>query len=142
MTTTTTTQSSFSRISTLLVLLAFLAAPTASLAGQQCDPNPNPTKIKKCNSGSDVDEDGVCDHRDNCEFDFNPEQSDSDGDELGNACDCDYDNDGVVGRLDFMIFQKAYNSGYPNGNYDTVTDHNCDNFIGEEDFNTFLSALE
>jgi hypothetical protein len=42
----------------------------------------------------DGDSDGVVDAVDNCASDYNPAQTDSDGDGLGDVCDDDDDNDG------------------------------------------------
>jgi len=36
---------------------------------------------------ADGDDDGVLDHADNCKFDYNPNQLDVDGDEIGDVCD-------------------------------------------------------
>ena len=50
----------------------------------------------------DRDSDGIVDTEDNCHF-TNPDQKDSDGDGLGDACDPDFidtDNDGVVDTKD------------------------------------------
>ena len=48
----------------------------------------------------DSDSDGVLDSNDNCPSTPNPNQSDNDGDELGDACDTDNDNDGVTDEAD------------------------------------------
>lgn len=44
---------------------------------------------------ADHDFDAVADGTDNCPDFYNPTQTDTDGDFLGNPCDPDYDNDGV-----------------------------------------------
>jgi len=45
--------------------------------------------------GGDPDEDGLCSTEDNCPTVYNPDQSDCDGDGLGDVCDSDDDADGV-----------------------------------------------
>jgi parallel beta-helix repeat protein len=42
----------------------------------------------------DTDGDGIADGLDNCPLDYNPDQLNTDGDSMGNACDDDDDNDG------------------------------------------------
>jgi hypothetical protein len=49
----------------------------------------------------DFDGDGVGDHGDNCLYRVNSGLDDTDGDDFGNLCDADYDNDGVAGFSDF-----------------------------------------
>lgn len=45
-----------------------------------CDKCPNDPE-------NDIDSDGICGDTDNCPYVYNPDQADSDGDGLGNACD-------------------------------------------------------
>jgi hypothetical protein len=56
----------------------------------------------------DADADGICDEWDDCLLTANPSQLDSDLDGFGNACDPDYDNDGVVGNRDMLRFLRAF----------------------------------
>ena len=77
----------------------------------------DPVDVAGCSDAQvDVDGDGVCDvdaaHGgpsmcvgiDNCSIDFNPDQEDSDGDNIGDSCDLDtetdFDGDGVSDELD------------------------------------------
>ena len=53
-----------------------------------------------CGGPNDVDCDGVPNASDNCPNDQNPDQTDSDGDTQGNACDPDDDNDGLPDNSD------------------------------------------
>jgi hypothetical protein len=48
---------------------------------------------------------------DNCLDVHNPGQDDTDGDDCGNLCDADYDNNGTVGFPDFGQFVAAFGTG-------------------------------
>jgi alpha-tubulin suppressor-like RCC1 family protein len=50
----------------------------------------------------DIDEDGIFDSFDNCLSDANADQLNTDGDEQGDACDADDDNDGVYDVSDIF----------------------------------------
>lgn len=40
-------------------------------------------------NAQDIDNDGVLDSSDNCKYTYNPDQTDEDGDQIGDACDCE-----------------------------------------------------
>ena len=91
-------------------------------------------------SPSDMDSDGVLDEVDNClqipnGFKDSSNQIDSDGDGLGNACDPDYDNNGLVTTLDFPFFLDAFIGNV----LSPVTDHSGDGSTTTTDFPSFLS---
>jgi hypothetical protein len=85
----------------------------------------------------DDDADGVADAEDNCLGIANADQTDSDLDGFGNACDADYNGDGSVGLGDFGIFTAAYGATSSDDHYDARVDHNADGNIGLLDFGVF-----
>jgi hypothetical protein len=72
--------------------LALLLWGTPALAGPQ----------------TDTDGDGYIDSEDNCSAVFNEFQDDTDGDDCGNLCDGDYDNNGAGGFPDFGAVTSAF----------------------------------
>lgn len=93
----------------------------------------------------DADGDGEPNSTDNCGEFANPEQVDSNGDGFGNFCDADYNNDGVVDPVDFIIFSQHWSRtcAHPffdpdiDQEYGTTRPGNC--VIGPSDF-VMLSA--
>ncbi len=61
--------------------------------------------IKQCLKDTDLDR--VCDRNDNCVTTSNPSQLNTDADSLGDACDSDDDNDGLVDTIDCAPLDNA-----------------------------------
>lgn len=55
---------------------------------------------------NDADADGICESDDNCPLVANDNQSDLDGDSLGDVCDDDVDGDGVPNGEDNCPFDE------------------------------------
>ena len=84
-----------------------------------------------CIPENDQDEDGVLDHEDNAPETSNPDQTDTDGDGIGNIVDCDLNNDGIVNILDFGLFRNHW------GASDTDSDFDGDGAVNQQDFSIF-----
>ncbi len=76
-------------------------------------------------SSADSDLDGIPDDQDNCLQTANPDQTDSDGDSIGNACDADLNNDCSVNFGDLAALKAAF---FP-APYDPDPDFNSDGFV-------------
>jgi len=92
----------------------------------------------------DSDLDGVPDALDNCRAVPNgpaagaPSQQDTDTDGVGNACDCDFDNEGSCAIPDFNLFLVDFQKGSDSG---AGTDMDGDGAVGINDFNLFLPGF-
>lgn len=81
-----------------------------------------------CAVAADDDNDGVDNQLDNCPATSNVGQEEGDGDGIGNACDCDLNNDGNVNQLDFMQFRGLW------GTADATADFDADGGVDQADF--------
>jgi len=86
---------------------------------------------------TDADGDGIPDADDNCRLTYNPGQRDTDGDGYGNTCDCDLDNDDVVGPSDFGQFRSAWGSTPDDANWNEDADLDSNLAVGPSDFGIF-----
>src|SRR5690625_4036643 len=77
-------------------------------------------------SKPDADGDGIPDDEDNCPYDYNPDQKDTDGDGVGDVCDDDIDGDGIPNDEDNCPY--VHNPGQEDMDGDGVGDA-CDDDI-------------
>jgi len=85
----------------------------------------------------DADADGICDESDDCLLVPNPSQLDSDFDGYANACDPDYDNDGIVASRDFASLVAGLASSYADPVYRAVLDADGDGVVGDPELDLF-----
>jgi len=88
----------------------------------------------------DRDGDGVSNSRDNCARAANPDQLDSDGDGRGNACDFDYNNDGLVDATDADLLKAAIGSDEGEAGFADAFDADSDGLIAGTDWAAFVAA--
>ena len=86
---------------------------------------------------ADSDGDGIPDDLDNCRLTPNPNQEDTDGDNYGNICDCDLNNDDQVGPSDFGLFKSAWFSTPGDPNWNPDADFDVNGAVGPSDFGIF-----
>ena len=95
--------------------------------------------------GDDSDGDRYPDDEDNCIDASNPFQDDTDGDDCGNLCDADYDQNGIVGLSDFGCFIGQFSTADENKCHfeaedpDGPIEGNC--LVGLDDFGFFLGVF-
>ncbi len=93
-------------------------------------------RASKTNLLRDADKDGFDNANDNCTRIWNKGQRDSDGDGYGDACDADYNNDGMTDWQDGSYFAENYlDTQMPHGDFDG--DGNSDS----TDFSILMTTL-
>ena len=97
----------------------------------------NTAEVYEALSDTDGDGDGVPDTLDNCTLVPNPDQRDTDGDNYGNMCDGDLNNDGATNTLDLNIYKLAHRSKLGDPNYNPNADFNGDGQINTLDLNIY-----
>lgn len=88
-------------------------------------------------TGYDADSDGVIDAFDNCTVVANADQADTDGDNYGNACDADFDNDNTISSSDIAPFKAEF---FTQGS-DIAADFNNDGIVNVKDLGLFKNML-
>ncbi len=73
--------------------------------------------LYRCNPPVDSDSDGITDDQDNCLLKANANQVDTDYDGYGNACDGDFNNNGIVDLGDIYAFIPMIGTHNPNGDF-------------------------
>jgi hypothetical protein len=85
----------------------------------------------------DSDGDGIPDVSDNCIEAENASQLDTDGDDYGNACDCDFDQNLACSIADFSIFREDYIATADRG---VGTDMDGNGAVSIADFSLFRTG--
>lgn len=88
----------------------------------------------------DPDGDGIVAAIDNCSAVANADQRDSDRDGIGDACDADYDQDGIVGQSDQRLMTRYMGRSKHEPGYDARYDHDGDGVIGPKDLKVLLDS--
>jgi hypothetical protein len=83
----------------------------------------------------DTDGDGVADNADNCKLVANANQRNTDGDNFGNICDPDFNQNGLVDPTDFSRLKSKL--GTPSANEDL----NGNGIVDPTDFSLLKTYL-
>ncbi len=89
----------------------------------------------------DTDGDGDFDWLDNCIVVSNSSQVDCDNDGCGNACDSDFNQNGVTDIADFTAWSNALGDTAPGPPFNACIDTDLNGAIGIGDFTNWSNAL-
>ena len=89
----------------------------------------------------DADGDGFPDTYDVCVQAADADQRDTDGDRIGNICDCDFNQDGFCGGPDFTLFIACFNAPSDGNPVCEAADMSGDWFVGGPDFTRFIGGF-
>ena len=92
-------------------------------------------------AGPDWDNDGIVDGQDNCRILGNFDQIDVDADGYGNACDGDFDNDGIVSTWDYVILRRAFGLAPGEPRFNLRPDMDRNGVVGTSDFVRWLPTF-
>ncbi len=84
---------------------------------------------------TDIDNDGLSNANDNCSEVANPDQTDTDQDGFGNACDPDFNNDGAVNFIDYAQLSAGFLGSDP------LLDLNSDGAVNFLDISILTDAF-
>lgn len=90
---------------------------------------------------TDTDRDGIPDVADNCVLVPNPDQRDTDGDGVGNACDADLNGDGLVNFVDLARLKQVFLTHRLDPRYDPLADFDGDGLINFRDLAVLRAAI-
>lgn len=98
-----------------------------------------------CTDVADSDGDGIPDDSDNCITKYNPDQEDTNHNRIGNRCDADFTDDGLVNNDDRqkLILHLGAKFGDPSGarGWGPRYDLDGDGYIGQSDLDIFNAEL-
>jgi hypothetical protein len=90
---------------------------------------------------ADQDQDGVSDATDNCTVSANPSQLDANADGIGNFCDADLNDSGLVTTADFAIQRLQLGQAAGSGPTAAAADLNGSGFVTTADFGILRGRL-
>ncbi|MEM2974451.1 MAG: DUF2341 domain-containing protein, partial [Candidatus Micrarchaeia archaeon] len=95
-----------------------------------------------CGEPVDTDGDGVYDHQDNCPTVYNPDQADTDGSGVGDACNTATDPDGDEYENDYDNCPTVYNPGQENSDSNIDISYKYPDYSGWSDTRTYMCGSQ